>query len=363
MPRTFPRRAEENKVIECSHRARGRRRGQTLLAILMPLVLAAAGGPLRAEETRPAPAGGIVARVNGAPISRRDFDLAVQIHFAGRRPGAVGLPELRAAREQVLERLIDSELLYQKARSGTLAVQDADVNAEQKRMQERLGKPEQFDQVLRDNGVTEAQFREQLRRSLLVTRFVDRDITAGVTVSDEEARRYYDQNPTEMKRPESARFSQIMVRVPLEATAAQRAERRQRIEAILKELRAGEDFADLARKHSDGPEAAQGGGSGVLLRGGGPPPIELAVFSLAAGEISDIVETRLGYHILKVIERRPDRVLTFEEAKPSIVTKLAGRERDEKIQEYLLGLRGQARIERLLPKPAPSSKPAPSGKP
>lgn len=362
MPRIVPRRAEEHPVIEFSQRFRGRRRGRTLLAILTPVVLAAAG-PVRSEGPRPAPAGEVVARVDGSPISRRDFDLAVQIHFSGRRPGMVGLQELRAARERVLERLIDSELLYQKARSGAAAVPDADLDTEQKRMQERLGSPEQFEQMLRDNGVTEAQFREQLRRSLLVTRFVDRDIAAGVSVSDDEARRYYDQNPNEMKRPESARFSQIMVRVAPEATAAQRAGRRQRIEAILKELRAGEDFAEMARKHSDGREAAQGGDSGVLVRGGGPPPIERAVFSLAPGEVSDIVETRLGFHILKVIERRPDRVLTFEEAKPSIVAKRTGRERDEKIQEYLLGLRDKARIERLLPKDEAGPRPAPSGKP
>ncbi|HEX9428457.1 MAG TPA: peptidylprolyl isomerase, partial [Candidatus Polarisedimenticolia bacterium] len=356
-------------VISRSCSTPARRGARVLAVVLISVSPGLARGPLRAAGSHPAPAGDIVARVNGEPISRRDFELSVQIHFAGLRPGAVGLEELRAARQRVLDRLIDNELLYQKARSGAAAMPEADVDAELAKMRERLGKPEEFTRLLQDNGVTEAQFREQLRRSLLVTRFVDREVAAGVAVSDESARRYYDQNPTEMKRRESARFSQIMVRVPVGSTPGQRAESRQRVEAILKELRAGGDFAELARKHSDGPEAAQGGDSGVMVRGGGPPPIERAVFSLAPGEISDIVETRLGYHILKIAERRPDRVLTFDEAKPSITAKLAARERDEKIQEYLLGLRQTARIERLLrdtappAKAAPFSKPAPASKP
>ncbi len=291
-----------------------------------------------------------MARVNGQAILRRDFDLAVQLQFAGRRPAAIGLQELRAVREKVLGRLIDSELLYESAQKDTASVTDGEVDRELKRMQDTFGSPEAFARVLKENQVTESQFREQLRRSLLVTRFVDRQVAGDVKVGDEDVRRYYDQNPAEMKRPERVRVSQIMVRVKPEAPAPARSAARERIEAIMKELRDGKDFAEMARRHSDGPEAQRGGDTGFLLRGrGGPQPIEAAAFALQPGETSDIIETRLGYHIIKVTEKRPAGVIPFDEAQKSIRSKLTARERDEKIQEYLTGLRQKARIERRQP--------------
>jgi len=302
----------------------------------------------------------VVGRVNGQAILRRDFELAVQIHFAGRRPANVRLKELQAVREKILDKLIDSELLHQSAVKSSVAVPEADVDAELKRMQQHVGTPDDFAKLLGENQVTEAEFNEQLRRSLRVRRFVDREVVGAVAVTDEEAKRYYDQNPNEMKLPERVRVSQIMVRAPAASSQA-RAEGRERIEEILKALRAGADFAELARKHSDGPEAKRGGDSGFLLRGGGAPPaIEEIAFRLKPGETSDVLETRLGYHIIRVGEHRPEGPIPFEDAKKTIVAKLTAQEREEKIHVYVAALREKARIERRLPVPA-APKPTPSG--
>src|SRR5438552_3636453 len=145
-----------------------------------------------------------------------------------------------------------------------------------------------------------------------------------------------------------------MIRAPAGASSAVRAEARQRIEEILKRLRGGEDFEEMARRYSQGPESARGGDTGTIARGGGsPPPIEEVVFGLRVGEISDIVETRLGYHILKVIERKPEGPIPFEDAKASIRAKLTAREREERIKAYIDGLKEKARVERYL---APAAK-------
>ena len=342
-----------------------------LCAMLLTAAVLPWAGPARASgpaEARPpsagppagrahgaAPAGDVVARVNGQPVLRRDFDLAVQMQFSGRRPTSVRLEELRAVRDKVLDRLIDSELLYQAASKSGAAVADGDVEAEFTRIRERFEKPETFQQMLKDNQVSEAQFREQLRRSLAVTRFVDKEVTGDLKVTDEDVKLYYDQNPGEMKRSEAVRLSEILVRVPPGASARARASARERIEAILKELRAGGDFADLARRHSEGPEAKRGGDGGWLPRGGGPPPIERAAFAMQPGDVSDIIETRLGYHIVKVGERRPEGAIPFDEAKALIRAKLLVRQREEKLQEYVGGLRQKARIERHLTPASPKA--------
>ena len=291
-----------------------------------------------------------VARVNGRPIQRRDFEAAVQLQFRGRRAGQDGLRDLQAVREQVLERLIENELLYQKASKADAAVPEDKIEEEFKRLRDGFPSAAEFADVLRETGVTEADLKGQLRRTLIVTRFVDREVLAGIEVKEEEVRRYYDQNPAEMVRPEAVPLSQIMVRVPMGASSSARAAARQKIEAILKEVRAGEDFATLARRHSEGREATSGGDAGLLIKGKGPPAIEKVAFSLEPGTVSDIIESRLGLHIIKVGPRRPEGTIPFGEAKEAIRARLMARGSQARIREYVDRLKEQAKVERSLPK-------------
>jgi peptidyl-prolyl cis-trans isomerase C len=287
-----------------------------------------------------------VARVNGRPILRRDFDLAVQLQFQARPDGSVGIEELRVVRERVLDQLIDNELLYQQAVKSRHRVPEAEIEAEMKRLTQGMASPDEFARTLSESQVSEDEFREQVRRTLVVARFVDAEVAAQVTLGVEDLRRYYDQNPSEMMRPEAIRIGQIMVRVPSGASLQARAAARQKIEEILKELRAGSDFAEMARKHSDGPEAGRGGDSGLMSRGGGPPPIERVAFQMKPGEISDVIETRIGFHIIRVGDTRPAGPVPFEEAREAIRARLAARERDQAIRAYVEKLRDGARVER-----------------
>jgi peptidyl-prolyl cis-trans isomerase C len=311
---------------------------------------------IHAAQAAPAPAGAesvdAVALVNGRPILRRDFDLAVQLQFRRPRPAKVGFEELKAIREKVLDRLIENELLYQKASKEQVAVSPADLDAEVKRLRERFESPKEFAKILGESGVSEAEFREQVRRSLVVTRFVDENVVGDLKATESDLRRYYEQNPSEMVRPEGVRLSQILVRAPAGSSPQERAAARRKIEEILEELRAGQEFADLARKYSEGPEASRGGDSGFLARGNGLRAIERAAFSLQPGETSDVIETRLGFHLIKVAERRPEGPIPFEEAKDAIRAKVLDLERERKLRQYTTGLREKARVERYLTGPS-----------
>jgi peptidyl-prolyl cis-trans isomerase C len=318
------------------------------LSALLGLLLLACAPGLAAPSTGVVPADS-VAKVNGRPILRRDFEAAVQLQFRGRRAGRDGLKDLQTVREKVLEQLIDNELLYQKASKADAAVPEEKIEAEFKTLRDGFPSASEFADVLKATGVSEAEIKEQLRRTLIVTRFVDREVLAGLEVTDEEVRRYYDQNPAEMVRPEAVRLTQIMVRVGPQASQAERATARQKIEAILKEIRAGEDFAQLARRHSEGAEAAKGGDAGLLIRGKGPPAIEKVAFSLEPGTASDVIESRYGLHIIKVGSRRPEGPIPFEDAKATIRTRLLARGREARIRAYVDRLKEQAKVERNLP--------------
>jgi peptidyl-prolyl cis-trans isomerase C len=307
------------------------------------LALAAWSGIGRAAGRTGQPPADVVARVNGRPILRRDFDLAVQLSLRRRR-GDVSLEDLKTARAAVLDALIDNELLYQQATSGVTVVTDAEVRDEETRMRTGLGDAE-LAALLEENGVSGAEFTEQVRRTLLVTRFVNDRVVVGVKIGDDEVRRIYDQNPRDMVRPDAVRISQIMLRVAPDAAPAVRAGVRQKMEAILQELRAGQDFADMARKYSEGPEAARGGDAGFLTRGGGgSPAIEEAAFSLRPGTVSDVLETRMGFHVIEVLEKRAGGPIPFEEAQKSIRARLEAAARDAMLRDYLAGLRQKAPI-------------------
>jgi len=287
--------------------------------------------------------------VNGRPISRRDFDLMVQVQFRQRGPGERRHEDLDAVRATALDGLIDAELIYQKAQEAKVTVADADVRAEAGRLKALLGGPDEAAQFLKDAGLDARDLDDQVRRNLAVKRFIETEVARGIEVTDAQARAWYDQHPEAVTRSESVRISQIVVPLPSTATPAQRSDARQKIEAILKELQGGKDFAEMVRLHSEGPEAKKGGDSGWIWAGGGAlPAVERAALALKVGQTSDIVESRRGFHLLKATDRRPAGPIPFAEAKPGVLERVRAEARDEKIRLYLADLRRNAKIEKSL---------------
>jgi peptidyl-prolyl cis-trans isomerase C len=333
--------------------ARGGARAALALALLAALAAGstpAAAAATNAPAPRPARGAGsdVVARVNGSPILRRDFDVMVQVQFRQRGPGQRRHEDLDAVRKAALETLIDGELLYQRASQAKITVGDADVRAEAARMRGLLGTPEEAAAFLKESGMSDRDFEEQVRRSLIVKRFVDRDVAPGLQVTEAQARAWYDAHPDAVSRPESVHVSQIVVQVASGADATTRATARRKIEEILKELKSGKDFAEMARLHSDGPEAKSGGDAGWLWAGGGAlPPVERAALALQPGQMSDIVESRRGFHIIKATERLPAGPIPFAEASERITARLLDEQRDERVRVFVAELRRGARIEKV----------------
>jgi len=332
--------------------------GAMTLAILLvaaasiPTAIDAASPPAPPATSAPqatrAAGSDVIARVNGSPILRRDFDLMVQVQFRQRGAGQRRHEDLQAVRDAALDTLIDGELLYQKASQAKIAVGDAEVREAAAHLKTQLGTPDEAAAFLKESGMSDRDLDEQVRRSLMVKRYVDRDVAPAVEVTEAQARAWYDAHPEAMTRPESVRISQIVVQVPPQAPAATRATAREKIEQILKELQAGKDFADMARLHSDGPEAKSGGDVGWVWAGGGAlPTVERAALALQPGQMSDIVESRRGFHIIKATERRPAGPIPFADARGRITARIGDEQRDERVRVFVADLRRGARIEKV----------------
>ena len=158
----------------------------------------------------------------------------------------------------------------------------------------------------------------------------------SVDVTDKDIKQYYEANKQEFKSPERVEARHILFKVAKDATEKQKKEVRKKAELVLKKIRNGADFAKLAEEYSDDPGSkSRGGLLGYFARGRMVKPFEKVAFSLKPGEVSDIVETRFGYHIIKVEKRQPAGILPLDQVKDRIKRKLFDEFKRAKISEYV----------------------------
>jgi peptidyl-prolyl cis-trans isomerase C len=196
--------------------------------------------------------------------------------------------------------------------------------------------------------LTPERLRENIRGDFQVSRMIATEVDSKIVVQTQEVADFYAKNPEAFKQGERVRASHILIGVPAASDAATRAARRARAEGLVREARAGKDFAALAREHSDDGSASAGGDLGAFERGQMVPPFEQAAFALSPGEISEVVETEFGYHVIKVAAREPARTVPLEEAQEQIGNYLSQRQRQERIAAFVDGLRATHKIEVLI---------------
>ncbi|MGD9764305.1 MAG: peptidyl-prolyl cis-trans isomerase [Candidatus Binatia bacterium] len=166
------------------------------------------------------------------------------------------------------------------------------------------------------------QYREPERVRVQVLEFRPQDFAARVTPSDADVQTYYDAHLEEYTKPEEVRARHIMIRVAPTAGEAEKAAARQQIEGLLAQAKGGADFSTLAKEHSQDPSAENGGDLGRFGRGALDPTFEAAAFALEPGQISDVVETESGLHIIKLEEKTAAHQEPLEAVKPAIIEML-----------------------------------------
>ncbi len=288
--------------------------------------------------------------VNGSVITQEELDREVNLvrqRFAnmGRPMGEV---QLLAIRGQVLETLISRELLYQEGQKKGIKIKEERLEAEYEGLKNRFPSEEQFKSRLSSMKISEADVKSQIERGLLIQELIDTQIAEKVVVSEKEVKGYYDSHPDSFKKPEQVRASHILMKLDPKADASQKAAARKKLEELRQRLLKGEDFVALAREFSEGPSSVKGGDLGYFGRGQMVKPFEDAAFALNIGDLSDVVETRFGYHLIKVTEKKPETVVAYADIKERLQQYL----KDEKVQQeitvYVEGLKTKAKVERFL---------------
>jgi peptidyl-prolyl cis-trans isomerase SurA len=325
----------------------------------------------------------IVARVNSQIITRSEFLRSKdQLKDDVRQQDPSNADKLFSEREKdILRDLIDQQLLLEKGKDlGITGDTDLVKRLDQMRKDMKLETMEELEKAATSQGISYEDFKQNMRNQIITQKVIGEEVGSHLSITTDEQQKFYDEHKAEMEQPESIRLSEILIapQKPAEkpskpaengtggpndaasdsaksqATdeAAKQAEETAALAAaeakandLLKQIRAGASFEDVAKKNSAGPSAAQGGELGVFKRGTLARELEDRTFAMKAGEITDVIHTKQGYVILKVTGHQMAGIPPLKDVGPKIQDALYYEKLQPALRAYLTKLREEAYID------------------
>jgi peptidyl-prolyl cis-trans isomerase SurA len=323
----------------------------------------------------------IVTRVNSQIITLSEYQRSKdQLRDDVKQQDPANADKLYAEREKdILRDLIDQQLLLAKGKDLDITG-DTDLikQLDQMRKDMKLDSMEELEKAATSQGISYEDFKQNMRNRIITQKVIGEEVGQHLSISKEEIQQFYNEHKNEMEQPESIKLSEILVapkKTPGDKSAAappaqgsaadpsavgdnakDKEAAKQAEEAaalataevkandLLKQIRAGASFEDVAKKGSDGPTAAQGGDLGVFKRGTLAKELEDKTFAMKAGEVTDVIRTKQGYVILKVVSHQMAGIPTQKEVEPRIQDALYMQKLQPALRAYLTKLREQAYI-------------------
>ncbi len=289
--------------------------------------------------------GATIATVDDEPVVLAEVNLVARYWSVARQQQQQAPIPQNQLQRQALEHLIDQRLLAREAIDEGIEVDAAAVDSMVTTWESQFQTPEEQERKLAESGVTVDQVRESFRRDRLVQTLVAETILDTIDVSESDVRAYYETNPQYFDTTR-VRASHILLASTPGDPAEEREAARKQANELLNQIRGGADFAELAGQHSDCPSAERGGDLGYANRNRQMwvLPFHAAAFELAEGEVSDVVETQFGYHIIKVTERDEGK-LALDEVEESLRQFLRNQKVQQAVNAYSQQLRQDADVE------------------
>jgi len=316
-----------------------------------PAAPANPANPADAKPVLPKDLPAVVAKVDGKPITRDDLlqaSQAVQIRLA--QQGRPITPTVGFYR-QVLDEIVGIALLQEDAKTSGVTASDQEVQQQLTQRKSVFPDEATYKKALAKAGLTEEKLRQQTRDQISVQKYLQSRLAQAGNVSDQATREFYDKNKAQMQAPERVHVRHILIGTGEKASPADKQKARQKAEDVLKRLQAGEDFAKLAQENSDDPGSKiRGGDLGWLVKGQNvPPAFEKAAFALTKpNELSPVVESPFGYHVIQFVERQASGPIPYEQVKPRIAQLLQQQQAQQQLAARVRELRSKAKVEVFL---------------
>lgn len=293
--------------------------------ILFPILLSGLGC------SQPAPTDPI-AKVGKETITVKDLTQA--IYREGEKFGDKNFQNSERFQEikrQLLEDLVEKKILLQEAKSQGIDISDEKLEEEIRKYKASYTEKD-FQAMLEKRKIDYSNWREIKKTNWIIDQFLKEKVFTDLKIPDEQIKSYYQDHLKDFIQPESVRVRQILT------------DSKTKAEAILKKLNSGENFAKLAHDLSLSPDRENGGDLGFIRRGAFPKEFEIC-FNLNPGELSPVVSSLYGFHIFKVLDKKPEKQIPYEEAKPQIEELLKVREQEEIFRKYYLELQKKYPVE------------------
>lgn len=285
--------------------------------------------------------------INGVAISREKIQAQVDhlINQRGMNSGGITQPEVyKRIQNEVVDQLIVQELLWQEAQRQEFIVADETVDSRFEELKAGFDREQDFLFRIEEGGFTEESFREDIQQQMSVRQMIAEGIATNILVSDEDVEHFYQTNIEHMRKPIQVHARHILIK-PHSTSLADHQEAKKQANAILEEVRAGGDFAELARTRSEGPSASRGGDLGYFGSGQMVAPFEQAAFALEPGQVSDVVQTQFGYHVILLEDKRGGEIASLDEASGRIREYLSDLALQSAVESLVTSLREQGEIE------------------
>ena len=298
----------------------------------------------------------IIARVNNAIITRNEFEKAKQqMASEAHEKGGAAPPDVAAHENDVLRDLIDQQLLLQKgAELGITGDTELIKKLDEMRKEMGLNSMEELEEAAQKQGVSYEDFKQNMRNSIITQDVIGREVGSHIQITKEEQQKFYEEHKPQLEKPEQVTLSEILVaptkpakpgEAAPEPTPDMLAAAEKNANDILADLKKGANFADEAKKYSDGPTASDGGSLGSFGRGTLAKELEDKTFSLKAGQFTDVIRTKQGFIILRVDQHQPAGVPPLKDVEQDVQQAIYLQKLQPALRTYLTKLREDAYID------------------
>lgn len=289
----------------------------------------------------------VLARVNGENVTKAEFDtLLKQMEMSA------GQPVPKERRDEICRRAIDQLVTYtllgQEIKARGIKPDEKRIEDQMKQVRGQFKTEQEFTKALAGRGLTPEKLRADMTKEAGITAMMEAEVAGVPAVTDADVKTFYEKNPDKFKQPESVRASHILIPVPQGADDGAKKAARAKADSLLKQAKSGGDFAKLAQEHSSDGSAQQGGDLGFFTKGQMVPTFEQAAFALKPGEVSNVVETQFGFHIIKLTERKSEGTIALEQVADRVREYLADQRKKDRAEAFIKELKSKSKIEVLV---------------
>ena len=312
-----------------------------VLSMLFVMLICNAGLSAMADK--------IIVVVNDEVITLKEFNEACETYLKKIEETYQGNDKERVIKQTkgaILQRLIDNLLIeYEAKKTGTSIKEEEVIDVLKDMLTKQNIRMEDFLKKLEREGNSLDFVKTEIKGQLMRMRLMRREIKSKIITSEKEIGEYYNQHRDEYEGKEAVRIKQILLMLPPDAGKATKAKIKENASQIQKRAMSGEPFDSLAAQYSQGPAAAQGGDVGFIEKGGMIPEIEAVAFSLPPDKVSGVIESGLGFHIIKVVDKRGAGLKPIDAVREEIKAKLEDGKLEKKYDEWISEVRKKSHID------------------